>query len=216
VAAVACVAVIVVPLRRPTGDVQAAVHVEPVGEGFVTVTAVLSPADAAEDAYWFQTSAWQGGGLALSTMEPTGRPGEFRSSEPVPVGGHWKSILRLHRGAEMMAVPIFLPADPDIDEPEIPAVDRTVPFASERTYLLRETHEGTAWMAPVVHLFLALVCAAWAAAFVFACGWLSRPPGDPGEGGATPSGRRSAAAAAPSSAAAVVAAAARAAPPTPA
>lgn len=167
-AALACLAVIVVPLRRPTGDVEAAVQLEPAGAGRVVVTATLTPADAADDAYWFQASSWQGGGLELATMEPTGAPGEFRSSQPLPADGLWKTLLRLHRGSEMMALPIYLPADPEIDEPEIPAVDRTAVFRTEREYLLRETHAGNGWLSPVIHLTLVAVASLWALAFVVA------------------------------------------------
>lgn len=198
-AAVACAAVIVVPLRRPVGDVSASVHLEEVRPGVVDVIATVSPASAADHAEWFQASAWQGGGLALADMEPTGKPGEFRSSEPVPVTGHWKTLLRLHRGAEMMALPIYLPADPAIDAAEIPAVDRTMAFGSEKTYLLRETHPGNGWLSPAVHLSLLAVCALWALAFTTAVRDLS-PGGDGGRGPRTvssrrPAGRRSAAAA---------------------
>ena len=63
-----------------------------------------------------------------------------------------------------MTVPVFLPADPDIGEPEISAVDREGPFESEREYLLRETVDGNRWLSPVVHAGLVLVCAAWACA----------------------------------------------------
>jgi hypothetical protein len=210
-AAVACVAVILLPMRRPTGDVTADVRLEEASEGTANVTATLSPADAAEDAYWFQLSAWQGGGLELADMEPTGAPGEYRSAEPVPVDGHWKTLLRLHRGTEMMAVPVYLPADPDIDEPEIPAIDRVAPFESERSYLLRETHDGSAWLSPVVHLLLVAVCATWAAAFAFAVHHGARP-----QGGARTRARRSAGAVAASAAATGGAAAAPAAPPSPA
>lgn len=175
VAALACVAVIVVPLRRPTGDVTATIHLEPAGTGLATVVATVAPVGAADHAEWFQVSAWQGGGLELAEMEPTGRPGEFRSDGPVPVDGHWKTLLRLHRGAEMMALPIFLPADPGIDAPEIPAVDRTMAFGSEKAYLLRETHPGNGWMSPAVHLALVAVCAMWALAFVVAVRDLAPP-----------------------------------------
>jgi hypothetical protein len=181
-ATIACVAVIVLPMRRPTGDVEAAVHLEPAAAGTAVVTATLSPADAAADAYWFQASSWQGGGLVLADMEPTGAPGEYRSAEPVPVDGHWKTLLRLHRGAEMMAVPVYLPADPEIEEAEIPAVDRTVPFRSEREFLLRETHTGNGWLSPVIHLTLIAVCALWALAFAIAVRGLAGP-GDDGTGG---------------------------------
>ena len=182
-AAAACIAVLVLPMRRPTGDVQAALQLEPAGDGLVTVVATLTPADAAEGASWFQASSWQGGGLELADMEPTGRPGEYRSETPVPVTGHWKTLLRLHRDAEMMAVPVYLPADPEIDEPEIPAVDRTAAFSSERRFLLRETHDGNAWLSPVVHAGLGAVAAVWGLAFAFAVARLAPPPGRPPSGG---------------------------------
>jgi hypothetical protein len=192
-AALACVVVVLVPMRRPTGDVVADVRLSATderlgnaGEGFAFVTATLTPADAADDAYWFQATSWQGGGLVLAEMRPTGNAGEYRSAEPVPVDGLWKSLLRLHRGAEMMAVPIFLPDDPEIDEVEIPAVDRVAPFASERQFLLRETKEGSAWLSPLVHLLLAAVCALWAWAFSVAVrhlggGTPARPVPRPGD-----------------------------------
>ena len=179
-AAVACLAVIVLPMRRPTGDVEAAVHLEPGGDGMVVVEATLSPTDAADDAYWFQASAWQGGGLELAEMEPTGEPGTYRSAAPVPADGLWKTLLRLHRGSEMMAVPVYLPADPEIDEPEVPAIDRTMPFQSERAYLLRETHAGNGWLSPAIHLTLLAVCALWALAFVVAVRHLADRPVPPG------------------------------------
>jgi hypothetical protein len=176
-AALACLTVLVLPMRRPTGNVEAAIHLEPAGDGAVYVKAALSPLDAAADAYWFQASAWQGGGLELAEMEPTGIPGEYRSAAPVPVDGHWKTLLRLHRGAEMMALPVYLPADPSIDEPEIPAVDRTAQFQSEREFLLRETHTGNGWLSPVIHLTLLAVGALWALAFTIAVRHLA--PRDP-------------------------------------
>jgi hypothetical protein len=196
-AALACVAVVVIPLRRPTGDVTASIHLEPGREaGTVVVTAQLTPADAADHAEWFQASAWQGGGLELADMRSTGTPGAYRSDGAVPVTGHWKTLLRLHRGAEMMAVPVFLPADTAIKAAEIPARDRTVPFASEKRYLLRETHGGSAWLSPAVHGTLALVCLVWALAFATAVRDLSPGGGDDGVSRRRPAGRRSAAAAA--------------------
>ena len=191
-AALACAAVIVVPLRRPTGDVSASVHLEEVRPGEVTVLATVSPVSAADHAEWFQASSWQGGGLVLAEMEPTGRPGEFRSSKPVPVTGHWKTLLRLHRGAEMMALPVYLPGDPSIDAAEIPAVDRTMAFGSEKDYLLRETHPGNGWLSPAVHLSLLAVCLLWALAFTTAVRELS-PRGDDGTSPRTVSARRPAA-----------------------
>ena len=211
-AALACVAVVVLPMRRTVGDVTAEVRVASAGEGMATVTATLSPPDAADDAYWFQASAWQGGGLELATMEATGTPGEYRSDSPVPVDGLWKTLLRLHRGGEMMTVPVYLPADPEIGEPEIPAVDRVAPFESERTYLLRETHDGNGWLSPLIHLLLVAVCATWAAAFVVAV----RHGSTRGGGGEPATEPPAAAGAAASKVAAASVGAGRAAPPSPA
>jgi hypothetical protein len=133
----------------------------------------LTPADAAVDARWFQVSAWQGGGLVLSDLEPVaGAEGRYRTDAPVPVDGAWKTIVRLHRGGEIMTVPVFLPADPEIDEPEISAVDRTQPFEAETRYLLRETRENDQLVAYLVYALLAVVALVWIAAFAAAAGRL--------------------------------------------
>src|SRR3546814_15855602 len=45
-AAIACLAVVLLPMRRPTGDVDVAIPLEPTGEGtaFVTATQIASAA----------------------------------------------------------------------------------------------------------------------------------------------------------------------------
>ncbi len=176
VAAVVCLATILLPMRRPVGHVSATIRTEAGAvPGTATVIATVAPVDAAEDASWFQAMAWQGGGLVIAEMKPTGTPGEYRSDKAVPIGptidgrrSYWKSLLRLHRGMQMMAIPLYLPADTDIHQPEISAVGQTVPFGSERRYLLRETTDGNTWLSPLVHLTLALVAGVWALAFVVA------------------------------------------------
>ena len=152
------------PMPRSVGEASAALDIEPVGNDEVRVTATVTPADAADDARWFQVSSWQGESLFLSDMEEVS-PGRWVSQDPVPVGGHHKSILRLHRGHQMMAVPVFLPADPEIDAAEIPAEDREMAFASEADYLLRETEDNDAWLALAVHGLLAVVTLLWLAGF---------------------------------------------------
>jgi hypothetical protein len=176
-AGAACLAVVALPLPRDVGAVQAEIAVEDAGGGRADVEVVLTPADAADDAYWFTATAWQGGGLVLADMEPTGAPGTYRTATPVPVDGLWKTLLRLHRGGEMMAVPIWMPADPTIDEPEIPARDRTVDFAGERRYLLREASDSTdGVLAPLIHGALVAAAALWAVSFVAAVRSLVRAP----------------------------------------
>jgi hypothetical protein len=163
-------------LPRQVGEVTADITIDPVGvttfavdeveaEG-AYVTVELEPADAADDAHWFQATSWQGGGLVLADMVEQA-PGVWRSEAPVPVDGLWKTLVRLHRnGNELMAVPIWFPDDPEIGEPEIPAVDRRIDFAGESQYLLRETEEGDMpWLSPIVHGYLAATLLAWFVAF---------------------------------------------------
>ena len=84
----------------------------------------LEPPDAADDARWLTMTSWQGG-PSQSVVQPLGRarasPGAYRTTEPVPVSGTWKSILRLHRGDEVLGLPVFLPEDTAIPAEEVPA-----------------------------------------------------------------------------------------------
>lgn len=164
----AVVFVLVVPLPRGTGAVNASVHLDPVSPGHAIVEVTVAPLDAATGASWFQVTAWQGGGLVVADMHPTGTPGHYRSDTPVPIDGRWKTLLRLHRAGELMAVPLYLPADPAIEAAEVPAIDRDAPFEVEQKYLLRETREGNAWLSPIIHGFLVAMIGLWAVAFAVA------------------------------------------------
>ena len=63
-------------------------------EGNVAVQ--LDPPDAADGAEWLQAISWQGGGLVLDDLRPTGEPGGYETTEPVPLYGNWKTMIRLH------------------------------------------------------------------------------------------------------------------------
>ena len=80
----------------------------------------LSPADAADDAEWLTVTAWQGDGLVVDRLRRVG-PGHYRTTEPIPVNGNWKSLIRLHNGNSLTAVPVFLPRDQAIPAKEVPA-----------------------------------------------------------------------------------------------
>lgn len=156
-----------VPLPRTVSDVRAEVTVRPQGDGLATIEAQLDPPDAAEDARWFVATAWQGGGNTVEAMRPVG-DGRYVSAGPVEVDGGWKSLLRLHVGSDMMAVPLRLPADPELGLEAIPLEDRTQAFESERRYLLRETSDGAAGLATAVRLLYATLTLAWLAAMIVA------------------------------------------------
>ncbi|WP_244524703.1 hypothetical protein [Trujillonella endophytica] len=86
------------------------------------ITVRLSPAGAVDDPAWVQITAWQGDGLVVDDLERIG-PGEYRTTEPVPLHGSWKTLLRVHDGRRLYAVPIYLPADEAIPADGIPAED---------------------------------------------------------------------------------------------
>jgi hypothetical protein len=136
--------------------------------GGVRLRATVTPVDAAEGAHWFQAMAWQGDGFRVANMKPTGKPGEYVSDGAVPASGKWKTLLRLHTGASMVSIPIWMPADPEIGKAEIPAVDKQMPFLTEQRYLLREQHAGPAWFSVGIYLLLALIAALWIGGFVVA------------------------------------------------
>ena len=57
----------------------------------------------------------------------------------MPVSGTWKTLLRVHDGRMLTAVPIYLAGDPGIGAQEVPAEAQfTRPFVSEITILQRE------------------------------------------------------------------------------
>ncbi|GAA1628162.1 hypothetical protein GCM10009744_15060 [Kribbella alba] len=103
------------------------------------VTVKLRPADAAEGARWFEAMAWQGGGLTTHRMQKVA-DGTYRSAQPLPMYGRWKSMIRLHQGQrDMVASWVYAPEDLAIEKPAIQVSDgQTVEFISEQQVLRRE------------------------------------------------------------------------------
>jgi hypothetical protein len=109
----------------------------------VEATVRMSPPDAAADAEWFDVTAWQGGGLVVAPLERTAA-GVYRSTEPIPVHGDWKAMIRLHEGSSLTALPIYLPHDEAIPVGETPAPAHfTRAFGDEHELLQREAKTGS-------------------------------------------------------------------------
>ena len=147
-AALAIVAAVAYALPVEQGDpVSARVSLEetrPAPQREVVATVRLDPADAADGAEWFNVTAWQGKGSRLVQLDEIA-PGTYRTSEPVPVHGTWKSILRLHRGDSIAGVPLFMPEDRAIPAAEVPAPPRFErAFVLDKKNLQREQKEGVA------------------------------------------------------------------------
>ena len=135
------------------------------------MTVHLHPADAARDARWFNVTAWQGartgnGGLVIKQLHEVG-PGVYRTDGTVPVFGEWKALLRLHKGRSLMALPIYLPADPAIPAPQVPPWPSvTRPFQREKSILQREATGGEGLQRPAYAVLGAL-----ALVWVGSLGW---------------------------------------------
>ncbi|HET9888927.1 MAG TPA: hypothetical protein VFQ42_00355 [Mycobacterium sp.] len=139
----------------------------PPGQRMVSADVQLLPADMVSDhPDWLTILSWQGRmnndrGLVIDRLEKVG-PGHYRSTQPVPVWGEWKTLLRVQDGRTMTAVPIWEPADAAIPAPEVPALaSSTRPFVLEVTILQRERDQSApAWLftaGGIVVLFLTLM-----------------------------------------------------------
>jgi hypothetical protein len=171
--------VFALPRRVPTDDVVATIELEPTAdETAAGVTVRLDPPSAADDARWFQVISWQGGGFRSDDLDEV-EPGVFRTDEALPITGHWKTMVRLHRSDELLSAPVFLPADPEIDAPEVPAEDRTIVMGGEGQYLMREVKPGSGTVEVIAYVLTGGVTLLWAGAFAIACSRISRRPGSP-------------------------------------
>ncbi|HUP68824.1 MAG TPA: hypothetical protein VM142_03305 [Acidimicrobiales bacterium] len=159
-AGVGLVAAMAYPLPRNVGPVDAVISLQRTGdEALATVT--LDPPEAAHDATLFGIVSWQGGGRVSAELREVG-PGRYVASRAVPVTGVWKSMVGLQRGSQVMAAPIYLPADPEIGAPAVPALaERRVAFSRNTEILLRETKDGPAWPAIAAYLGVAVVASMW-------------------------------------------------------
>jgi hypothetical protein len=136
------------------------------GERKVSADVQINPPTLVSDhPDWLTILSWQGKmqndrGLQIDPLKRVG-PGHYVSTQPIPVWGDWKTLLRVQDGRTLTAVPIWAPADPAIPVAEIPAqAVSTKPFVLEVSILQRERDPGVpAWLftaGGVVVLFFTL------------------------------------------------------------
>jgi hypothetical protein len=124
-------------------------------ERTVAATVRLDPPDAADDAAWFTATAWQGDGLVVDDLERV-REGVYRTTEPLPVHGNWKSMIRLHYGDAVDAIPVFMPRDDAIPAAEVPALPRfTREFVQDSVILQREQKATAGWLTAAAYAVVA-------------------------------------------------------------
>jgi hypothetical protein len=148
---------------EPSG-VRAQVRLERDGQATVRI----DPPSYAKDPAWLTVTAWQGGGLHVDRLRELA-PGVFRTSEPIPTSGDWKSIVRLHDGSALLGSPVYLPEDSAIPAREVPArASSSRPFVRDSEILQRERkRDAPGWLwavasATVLALYLVFLSAlAW-------------------------------------------------------
>lgn len=106
----------------------------------------LSDPDLAVDPNWAYVLGWQGGGRFLADLVRQG-DGTLVASEPVPVGGDWKSFVRIHKERVQVAAPVRMPADPAVQFAGFPAEAQvTRPLVRDTKLLQIERKEdGPQW-----------------------------------------------------------------------
>jgi hypothetical protein len=136
------------------------------GEHKVSADVQINPPTLVSDRPdWLTILSWQGKmqndrGLQIDRLKRVG-PGHYVSTQPIPVWGEWKTLLRVQDGRTLTAVPIWAPADPAIPVAEIPAqAVSSKPFVLEVSILQRERDPSVpAWLftaGGVVVLFFTL------------------------------------------------------------
>ena len=167
-AAVAIFAMLAFPLfTKADSDVSAAVALTNVENGpkrTVNATITLTPRDAADKANWLTITSWQGDGQLITDRLKRVSQGVYRSTQPVPVHGEWKTMVRLHVGRSISGLPIYAPQDRAIPAPGVAAPARFErDFFSDRQLLQRELKPQGDW----------ITNAAYGTVLVFALGLLS-------------------------------------------
>jgi hypothetical protein len=93
----------------------------------------------------------------------------------VPVGGDWKTSLRLARGADVKALALSFPYEPESGKAGIPAVRaQRTQFGSDSALLLRESKGGTASLMTLGYAAVGAVVIGWIIAACVALSRLSR------------------------------------------
>jgi hypothetical protein len=128
------------------------IDAEPAPERTVNATFRFDPPSATDGAEFINVTSWQGGGLELSELEEVS-PGAYRTTEPFPVYGDWKSLVRVSRDNTLTAAPVYLPADPAIPAKGVPAsavFNREM--VADHEILQREAKDAAGWLTIAAYL----------------------------------------------------------------
>jgi hypothetical protein len=181
-AGAAVLVALAIPLPRTGGDGTRAVIVpRPAGPGAVDLAVTLDPPRADRGAEWFEVLSWQGRTPGrtrrIAHFEPAG-DGRFVADRSIPVGGNWKSMVRLARGSHLMGMPVYLPPSPQAGRAGVPVAARAGVLHADTFLLQREATGGPGWLQAIAYAVLAAVVAVWLALVARALR-LAEPPREP-------------------------------------
>lgn len=177
------------PMAHPPEDLQVTLDLSPAraaGGEAVDAELTLQPSDAAAGGVeWLTVTAWQGANWAdrQSIVDPLERVGEgtYRTTQPIPVHGEWKALVRFHDGRVMSSAPIFMPADEALGAQEIPAEDgASRDFVYDKQLLQREALDVPQYWWNIGYAILAVIIGAWIAVVGWGLRMLRRTRPDPG------------------------------------
>jgi hypothetical protein len=160
-AAIALIALVGYALNKPSiEDTTASVQLTQVHPGpqrTVDATVKIDPPSAAADSEFLNATSWQGGGLVVDQLQATGEPGTYRTTEPLPVYGDWKTTIRMSNGNTLSSIPVYLPADPAIPVGGVPAKQSfTRTFVADHKLLQREQKDDVpGWLTSLAYLVVA-------------------------------------------------------------
>jgi hypothetical protein len=173
------------------GDVRLT-EVTPSPGRTVDATVRIDPPSAIEDPRWVTAIAWQGGEKLHLEHLSERAPGVYETTEPLPVDGTWKALVRVHEDDALLGLPIFLPEDRAIPAPGVPATASFQrEFVDETEILQRELKDGVPGSLAIVAY---LTVGAIVLSLIVLLGWVLRRLGGAGDeprraepaGGVTP------------------------------
>ncbi len=140
------------------------------GADTANLRVTLHPASMADDVAWFNVTSWQGsrqliGGTGLQiTQFHREAPGVYTTVHPVPVGGDYKSVLRLATARTQQAIPVYLPEDKGIPAAGVPASPTfTRQFVPDQQILQREAVGGSPLLKHIAYGVLGVLALLWIA-----------------------------------------------------
>lgn len=150
---------------------------------WVNTTIQLNTTRFDHDQKWAKSIAWQGPGFVVANLEHIG-PGKYRTTEPLPAFGKWKSMVRFHSGNSLMGTQVFEPNDPAIPAAEVPALPVvTRELQPDRVILQREAKFEGGWLPMLGYLIMLSVALLLLGLLAWGIQRISKPMTDEQESG---------------------------------